>query len=108
MNSEPELLAVTIFCANVSRSITFYEALGVQFDDDLHGGVGPVVIGLHPASERWPTTRTAISLTVPDLGLVTAALDALGVPWESVEGLSGKVIRTSDPVGSRVLLAQRV
>ncbi len=107
MNAEPELIALTIFCANVSRSITFYEAVGITFDADLHGGVGQAVIGLHPSSDRWPTTRTALSLTVPSLGLVTAALTDIGVRWESVEGVTG-VIRTSDPDGNRVLVAQRV
>ena len=78
MNTEPELLAVTLFVSDVPASVAFYSALGITFDSDLHGGVGPVVIGLHPSSERWPTTRTALSLTVPSLGAVTAAFGALG------------------------------
>lgn len=105
---EPSLVAITLFCNDIPRSIRFYEALGITFDDDLHGGVGQAVIGLHPASERWPTTRTAISLTVPDLALVTAALDALDAAWEPVEGMNGAVITASDPDGNRVLIAQRV
>lgn len=108
MNTEPELLTVTLFVSDVPASVAFYSALGITFDSDLHGGVGPVVIGLHPSSERWPTTRTALSLTVPSLGAVTAAFGALGVPWEPVEGLSGKVIAASDPDGNRVLIAQRI
>lgn len=71
---EPELLAVTLFVSNVPASLAFYSALGVAFDADLHGGAGSAVIGLHPSSERWPTTRTALSLTVADIGAVTAAL----------------------------------
>ena len=108
MNTEPELLAVTLFVSNVPASITFYSALGIQFDDDLHGGVGASVIGLHPASEKWPTTRTALSLTVPSLGLVTAALDGIDAAWEPTLGMNGKVIRATDPDGNRVLVAQQV
>ncbi len=107
MNADPELLSITLFCNNIPASIAFYEALGIQFDSDLHGGVGASVVGLHPSSDRWPTTRTALSLTVPSLGLVTAALDALGAAWEPVEGMNG-VIRTADPDGNRVLVARRV
>lgn len=105
---EPELIAITLFCTDIPRSVIFYEALGISFDSDLHGGVGAAVIGLHPASERWPTTRTALSITVDDLGTVTANLDGIGAVWEHVEGCDGKVIRTSDPDGNRVLVARRV
>lgn len=105
---EPELLSVTIFCSDIPSSITFYESLGIVFDADLHGGVGASVIGLHPASERWPTTRTALSVTVADLGAVIAALDGIGAAWEPVEGMNGMVIGTHDPDGSRVLVAQRI
>lgn len=108
MSTEPELLAVTIFCANVPASIAFYEALGIRFDDDLHGDVGQAVIGLHPSSERWPTTRTAISFATDDLGTVTAALTIIGAAWEHAEGMNGKVVGTHDPDGNRVLIAERI
>ncbi len=108
MSTEPGLIAVTIFCSNVPRALAFYESLGVTFDDDLHGSVGPVVIGLHPASDRWPTTQTALSLTVADLGLVTAALDGIGTAWEHAEGMNGKVVGTHDPDGNRVLIAEPI
>ncbi|MFZ2240469.1 MAG: VOC family protein, partial [Gordonia amarae] len=107
-NTEPELLAVTLFVSDVPASVAFYSALGITFDSDLHGGVGQAVIGLHPSSPSWPTTHTALSLTVPDLRTATAALTDIGAPWEPTPGMNGAVIAASDPDGNRVLIAQKV
>lgn len=114
---EPALCLVVIRSADLSRSRTFYEALGLTFTDEQHGSgprhlacqLGQTVFEVYPIEPAaQPTTSVRLGLRVVDVnGAVSAAAVAGGTirsaakdsPW-------GRRAVVVDPDGHAVELLQ--
>ena len=104
-------LEVSLFVADVDRSATFYEAIGIElFNDDepgyvrnFEGVIADTTVQLFQSSERRPITHVQLGFRVSDLAAAVRRLDDLGVEWQSA--ISDYVI-TKDPDGNIVSLVQ--
>lgn len=97
----PSLNAITLQVSDIHASQIFYQALGIEFDDDMHGYLGNTILGLHAAH---PASRVHLSLTVPDLDAVARNLTKLQAPVTRDPNLP--IIVTLDPDGNRLMLVR--
>lgn len=109
---------IVLRVADLDRSATFYEAMGMEFDRHSHGNgpehlasvLGDIVFELYPATDKQPvsvSTRTGLCVDDLDatLALVTAVPGVkLVTPIQDSEW--GRRAVVADPDGHRVELTQ--
>ncbi|MFO0619076.1 MAG: VOC family protein [Polyangiaceae bacterium] len=102
-----EIRLLVLRCADLEASRRFYEALGLDFQEERHGDgprhlsatVGGAVVELYPADARG-SSNVRWGLRVDDLDAVLARLAALGIAVRR----DGEAHVVLDPDGSRVEL----
>jgi catechol 2,3-dioxygenase-like lactoylglutathione lyase family enzyme len=111
---QPELTLVVVRCADLARSLRFYETLGIVFIPEQHGSgprhysarLGATVLELYPARE--PNSPVRLGVGVPDVSAAVAAVRALAdcvVRFEPDQVPPSALIR--DPDGNKIELTAR-
>jgi len=98
-------------CADLERSRTFYEALGLRLTPEQHGrgaphhscNVGDVVLELYPLSGR-PSAGARLGLRVASVGAVVEAMARIGADVRVAPDGTSAVIR--DPDGHEIAIVQ--
>ncbi len=111
----------TVFVSNMDRAVQFYtEVLGLKLsnrfgDDWATVEAGTLVIGLHPASAKYPAPGTkggmmlGLEIDQP-IETVVAALNAKGVQMKGpiVRDQAGNFVHLEDPDGNEIYLWETV
>lgn len=95
-----DLEYVVLRCADLERSRSFYEAIGLRFVAEQHGrgarhyscAVGAVVIELYPLRDK-PSSGVRLGLRVTSIDPV----------MEALKGLGAEIVRADDTERSAVL-----
>ena len=102
-------------CNDIDRARTFYELLGLRFQQHAHG-TGPLhfayeddrgVIELYPADAANPADQVGLGFTVEDLAASRVRLEqASHKPGEIRDREWGRTFVVRDPEGRRVEVKQ--
>src|SRR5687767_1878826 len=105
---------VVLRCADLERSRSFYEAVGLSFVPEQHGRgarhfscvVGAVVIELYPLRDK-PSTGVRLGLRVASLAAAVEALRLLGAEIVRIDSNDPERTATvRDPDGHEIALRQ--
>ncbi len=113
----PRLCLLVIRVADLSRARQFYEAIGLDFREEQHGGgpvhlaceLGGTVFEIYPAkSIEDVTSRTRIGFRVTDMNALAAAAISQGgsVATPTQESPWGRRMVLRDPDGHSVELLE--
>ncbi|MFL5762808.1 MAG: VOC family protein [Bacteroidia bacterium] len=98
---------VTIMVANMDRSISFYESIGLttkqRWGDHYAMLTGPgITLGIHPGGDKNSGSGTvSLGFMIDDFDAGKAHLDKLGIKYEAqADGKSGLYIHFKDPDGT--------
>lgn len=118
--TQPRLNLVVLRCRDLPTAVRFYEAIGLRFERERHGG-GPEhytseadggVFELYPMPvddpDAAPTTNTRVGFAVADVDAAVAAADKAGATVLTNPAASrwGRRAVLLDPDGHRVELTQ--
>lgn len=109
---------VVIYSHNLSKSIGFYEKLGLTFEREQHGNgplhyscnLGTVVLEIYPVLNNTLTTKLRLGFSLPDIEKSIEDIKTLGhfVITEPTNSEWGKRAVIEDPDGYKVELIENI
>ena len=116
MSVSISLNLVVIYSHNLTKSIGFYEKLGLTFEQEQHGkgpvhyscNLGSVVLEIYPALNNTVTTKLRLGFSLPDIEKVMEDIKTLGqfVITEPTRSEWGKRAVIEDPDGYKLELIE--